>query len=142
MTISEKTAHLKGLIEGLALDADKKETTVINAIVDILDDIALDLADVQEEQAVMADYIDELDYDLGEVEEILLDEDEEDDEDEDLLEAECPNCQETFYFEADTDPENIVCPFCGGHFTCVCQCDDEEADCQLCVNMKEDTAQN
>ena len=154
MTITEKVAHLKGLIEGLALDSDKKETKVISAIVDILDDIALDMADMEEEQAVMADYIDELDYDLGDVESYLFEEDDDDNDDDDdcdcgcdcddeeFLEAECPACHATFCFEADADPEDIVCPACGGHFTCICQCDDEEADCNNCVHTSEDDDEN
>ena len=137
MTISEKVAHLKGLIEGMELDADKKETKLINAITDILDDIALDLSDLTDEQAVMADYIDELDYDLGDVEEYLWDESEEEDElDDAFIEAECPECGKSFCFEADADPENIICPHCGGHFTCICQCDDSDADCGECVKIK------
>lgn len=141
MTITEKVAHLKGLVEGMELDASAKETKLFNAIIDILDDLALDLADTQDEQEAMADYIDELDFDLGEVEEYLYeDEDDEfdDDFDGDFVEAECPDCGESFCFEADADPEDVVCPHCGGHFTCICQCDDADADCASCVNLKED----
>lgn len=144
MTISEKVAHLKGLMEGMELDASAKETKLITAIVDILDDLALDLADVQDEQATMADYMDELDYDLGEVEEYLyeIDEDEdefdEDDFDEGFVETECPECGKEFCFEADADPNDVVCPHCGGHFTCICQCDDEDADCSCCEECEEE----
>ena len=141
MTISEKVAHLKGLMEGMELDASAKETKLFNYIVDILDDLALDLADVEDEQATMADYIDELDYDLGEVEEYLyeVDDDEFDDDfDVGFVETECPECGESFCFEADADPNDVVCPHCGGHFTCICQCDDEDADCANCENCDEE----
>ncbi len=142
MTISEKVAHLKGLMEGMELDASAKETKLFNYIVDILDDIALDLADVQDEQATMADYVDELDYDLGEVEEYLYetedDEFDDDEFDEGFVETECPECGKEFCFEADADPNDVVCPHCGGPFTCICQCDDEDADCANCENCDEE----
>ena len=43
MEISEKVAYLKGLAEGLNLDTDSKEGKLIAAIIDVLDDIALEL---------------------------------------------------------------------------------------------------
>ncbi len=135
MTISEKVAHLKGLIEGMELDANAKETKILNAVTDILDHLAMDLADARDEQETMSDYLDELDCDLGDVEEYLYGEDE-DDEDVDFVEAVCPDCGERFCFEADADPENVVCPHCGGHFTCICQCDQPDADCADCVKLK------
>ena len=47
MTISEKVAHLKGLIEGMELE-DSKNTKLIKAMTDILEDLAYDLEDVQD----------------------------------------------------------------------------------------------
>ena len=43
MEITEKVAYLKGLAEGMELDTEKKEGKLIAAIIDILDDIALEL---------------------------------------------------------------------------------------------------
>lgn len=42
MTLTEKTAYIKGLVEGLELNADEKEVKVINAIIGLLDDMAHD----------------------------------------------------------------------------------------------------
>ena len=50
MTISEKCAYLKGLAEGMNLDASSPEVKLINSIIDILGDVA--------------DAIDEIDEDL------------------------------------------------------------------------------
>ena len=50
MEISEKVAYLKGLAEGLALDTDTKEGKLIAAIIDVLDDIALEIADMLTEE--------------------------------------------------------------------------------------------
>ena len=45
MEITEKVAYLKGLAEGMELDTEKKEGKLLAAIIDVLDDIALELAD-------------------------------------------------------------------------------------------------
>ena len=37
MTLSEKSAYLKGLMDGLKLDTDKNEGKLIAAIIDMLD---------------------------------------------------------------------------------------------------------
>ena len=41
MEITEKVAYLKGLADGLGLDAESKEGKVLLAMIDVLDDIAL-----------------------------------------------------------------------------------------------------
>lgn len=55
MTNTEKVAYIRGLTEGLELDTDKKEVKVINAIIDLLDDIALTLADIEADHEELAD---------------------------------------------------------------------------------------
>ena len=49
MTIGEKVSYIKGLAEGLQLDESTKEGKVLAAIVDVLGDIAENLAEVDEE---------------------------------------------------------------------------------------------
>ena len=48
MTISEKAAYLKGLMDGLELDTEKAEGKMISAIVDLLGDVTKRLSDVEE----------------------------------------------------------------------------------------------
>ena len=89
MEITEKVAYLKGLAEGLALDTEKsKEGKLIAAIIDVLDDMALELADMQDEQCDLEDGLDAVSEDLADVESLIYEElddedDEEDEEDED-----------------------------------------------------------
>ena len=40
MTASEKVAYLKGLVEGLGIDKDKSEGKILNAVIDVLEDLA------------------------------------------------------------------------------------------------------
>ena len=49
MTIRERVAYLKGLVEGMALDPEAKETKVTNAIVDILAEMAVVVETIDED---------------------------------------------------------------------------------------------
>ena len=74
MDILEKCAYIKGLAEGLNIDNSKPEGKVLNAIIDLLSDITATIADMDDEVATLGDYIEEIDHDLGDVEEYLYDE--------------------------------------------------------------------
>ncbi len=141
MTLTEKAAYIKGLADGLGLDESTKEAKIIKALVDIIDDMALSLADAEDDIAVLADeieeieeHIDAVDVDLAEVEEILFDEYEDEDFEDDCdcdcdccdgcddyddeafeYEVECPDCGEVFCFDESVfeDDEPLTCPNCG-----------------------------
>lgn len=119
MTNTEKVAYIRGLTEGLELDTDKKEVKVLNAIIDLLDDIALTLADIEADHEELADQLDAVDEDLGTLEEEFYgdeDEDEEYDADDDdcYYEVTCPACNETLCLTEDIINEgHIDCPSCG-----------------------------
>ena len=55
MEITEKVAYLKGLAEGMELDTEKKEGKLLAAIIDVLDDIALEIADMKADQEELYD---------------------------------------------------------------------------------------
>ena len=46
MEITERVAYLKGLAEGMELNTDKREGKLLAAIIDVLEDIALELEDI------------------------------------------------------------------------------------------------
>ena len=141
MTVTEKVAYLKGLVEGLDFDADKKETKVINAVLDVLEDLALAVSDLDDEMAVVTEQLDAVDEDLADLEEVFYEElddcdcdcdDCDCDCDEDMYEVVCPNCGELIYFDEEIiDEGKAECPACGEvlEFDCECDCDcceDEE----------------
>ena len=72
MSISEKVAYLKGLMEGLNLQ-DNEEVRLIKSIADILAEIAAELAELREDTDTLSDYVEEVDYDLGDLEQAVLD---------------------------------------------------------------------
>ena len=140
MTISEKAAYLKGLMDGLNLDTEKAEGKMIAAIVDLMGDVTRRLADVEETTIAISDELDEIEEDLDAIEDYILDEDEDyddedyDDEDDDdydfddedveegfdfgdpettIYEVECA-CGNIIDFDEETLEEgSIVCPNCG-----------------------------
>ena len=48
MTVTEKVAYFKGLSEGMAIDENSKEGKLINAITEVLADLALSVEDLEE----------------------------------------------------------------------------------------------
>ena len=58
MEILEKVAYLKGLAEGLALDKESKEGKLIGVIIDLLDDMALEMQDLRDEQCEIEEGLD------------------------------------------------------------------------------------
>ena len=79
MTISEKAAYLKGLMDGLNLDTDKAEGKMIAAIVELMGDVTKRLHDVEETTIAISDELDEIEEDLDAIEDYIMDEDEDDD---------------------------------------------------------------
>ncbi len=136
MTISEKAAYLKGLMDGLKLDTEKPEGQLISAIVDLMGDVTRRLTDVEETTINICDELDEIEEDLDAIEDFILDEDEDEDyddedynddfddeeyeegfdfgdEDSTIYEVKC-TCGEIIDFDEETlEKGSIVCPGCG-----------------------------
>ena len=152
MTISEKAAYLKGLMDGLQLDREKPEGQMISAIVDLLGDVTRRLADVEETTIAISDELDEIEEDLDAIEDFILDEEDEDWDDEEydddfdfedeedyeegfdfgdeettVYEVKCA-CGEIIDFDEETlEKGSILCPKCGENLEFTFE-DDEEVD--------------
>lgn len=126
MKNTERVSYIRGLAEGLELDENKKEVKVLNAIIDLLDDLALSMSEMEDNMNDMADQLDAVDEDLGSLEDDFYDDgedEEEDSEDEDsddddnsgcYYEVTCPNCHETVCLSDDLVQEGqMQCPNCG-----------------------------
>ena len=130
MTLSEKAAYLKGLLEGM-----NNEDKVISLMADILRDMALKIEEQQQQLAELNEGVDSIVRDLDALEEELFDDhgdiddiddgdiydpdDYDDDgeelfEDEDLYELTCPTCGDTVCINGAMLAEgSIDCPNCG-----------------------------
>ena len=123
MTISEKTAYLKGLADGLGLDPASKEGKLWNALNDLLGDIAHELEDLRETDRGQAQAIDGVADELSYLEELCGGFDSEDDEDEGRAPY-CGGCCQRGGEPSEEDDEDeklqydgviydATCPVCG-----------------------------
>ncbi len=121
MGISEKVAYLKGLMEGMNLSADSNEGKLFRAIVDVLDEIALEVEDLTDEVMELGDGLDVISDDLSDVEDVLFDEDdfddyddEDEDDEEECYATTCPECEEEIFFDDSVlEDGKVECPNCG-----------------------------
>ena len=111
MTLSEKSAYLKGLMDGMKLSTESDEGKMIAAIVELLGDVTKTLTDVQETTIAISDELDEIEDDLDAIEDFIMDLDDEDfedydeDEDDDFEWDEADELDEGFDFG---DPETTI----------------------------------
>ena len=121
MTVTEKVAYLKGLAEGLALDENKPETKIINAMLDILDELAMSVTDLEDAMDIFSEQLDAVDEDLDELENFVYEElddcdcdcDCDCDDEEEYYDVECPSCGEVICVDGDIlDEGSINCPNC------------------------------
>ena len=154
MTISEKSAYLKGLMDGMKLDTESNEGKMIAAIVDLLGDVTRKVVDIEDTTIAISDELDEIEEDLDAIEDYILDEDDddydyddeedddfwpEDDEDEEfeegfdfgdedttVYEVTCA-CGNVINFDEETlEKGSIVCPNCGETLEFTFDDEDEE----------------
>ena len=137
MTLSEKSAYLKGLMDGLKLNTESDEGKMIAAIVDLLGDLTRKVTDIEDTTIAISDELDEIEEDLDAIEDFIMDDEDEYDDDEDLdwddedededyeegfdfgdeettiYEVQCV-CGEVINFDEQTLEEgSIICPNCG-----------------------------
>jgi ribosomal protein S27E len=138
MGITEKAAYIKGLFEGYEIDAAKKEGKIISEMLTLIADMADEISALKADNRDLHEYVEELDHDLGELEEEIYfgddyDEEEEyedyDEEDSDYYEIECPSCGEIVCFDDSLEEDELVCPACGELVTGIEICD---GDCSNC----------
>jgi len=131
MTVTEKAAYLKGLYAGLNISEEKNEGKMFSAIVDLLEDLALSVQDLEGITGDMEEELDDLSSDLTDLEDEVYGVDEECDcGDDATYEVACPSCGEVLYIDDGVlDEGSINCPSCGEELEFdVSGLDDEEDD--------------
>lgn len=139
--LTERVSYLRGLVDGIKLDENSPESRIFAEIIELLDDMATSIEDVDEKQSDMLEEFSDLQDDVinhiyGEDD---LDEDYDDDRDEDEDDGEfdpeefvCPNCGEILPVDEDLleSEEEITldCPGCGEKVTITLE--DDEPDCE------------
>ncbi len=154
MTLSARVAYLKGLFDGL--DYDKKDSKMMSGILELLEDMAQSVEELEEENAALNEVVDVLmetvfsgnnagaqpvasaeeteEPDADSDEEVFEDSVEEDAVDEDvdmsdqtLYQVICPRCgEEIFVEEHDLEAGSIACPVCGEELEFDMAADDDD----------------
>ncbi|HIY09899.1 MAG TPA: hypothetical protein H9840_01180 [Candidatus Anaerofilum excrementigallinarum] len=151
MNLSEKAAYLKGLADGLEISDTTKEGKLLKAVVELLDEMANSVSNLEEDVDQIYDELDAVDEDMDDLEEYVFgdeedyedEDDEEEDEDEDpYYEITCPKCGETVCVdEATLVSEDLACPNCGTEFEVEFDedCGEEGCDgCQGCCDSEKE----
>lgn len=133
--ILKKVSYLKGYAEGLEISERSDEGKLLRKIVEVIDEIADKVLELDAEQGAIVEQIELIDDDLAELEEFVYGDeegslDEEDDDDFDYFEIECPNCKQTVYIDDDflDDDSPIVCPNCDQEIELDFSCCDHDED--------------
>ncbi|HEX2946443.1 MAG TPA: hypothetical protein VHT96_10860 [Clostridia bacterium] len=150
--LKERVSYLKGLAEGMQISDTTNEGKLLKAILDVLDDVALAVDDVEEVQEQLTEQIDEIDEDLSEIESLIYDDeecdddecdeceecegDEDDGDEEDVIaEFDCPHCGETVNLEdAYMKKDSVLCPHCNKEIEIEWTC-----DCDECADKSDDS---
>lgn len=132
MNLTEKAAYLKGLKDGLNLNTETPEGKLIAALIDLVDEMAVSVTDIEDMSYAVSEELDAIEDELDAIEEVLdedfedeLDEDDDDDDDDDddeeydfddevIYEVKCPTCGEVINLDEEMlDAGGIECPNCG-----------------------------
>ena len=133
MNLTERAAYLKGLKDGLNLSTETAEGKLIAALIELVDEIAVSVTDLEDMSYAITEELDAIGEELDSIEEVLDEEfedeyedeeDEEDDEDEDeeefefddeiIYEVKCPTCGEVINLDEEMlEMGGIECPACG-----------------------------
>ena len=140
MTISEKAAYLKGMMDGMKLDTEANEGKMIAAIVDLLGDLTRKVTDIEDTTIAISDELDEIEEDLDAIEDFIMDEEDDEwdddeeyeegfdfgDEDTTIYSVTCA-CGSVIDFDEETlEAGSIICPDCGETLEFSLEEDDEE----------------
>ena len=107
MTITEKAAYLKGLVEGKGLDPEAGEGKLWHVLAELAGDMAAELAALRKDHEQLSDSMEEVEVSLDYLEELLQED------------------YEDFDDEEEDDGEEDYYPFGRGNFRIV---DDEEEE--------------
>ncbi len=154
--LAERVSYLRGLVEGIDLDKNSKESRIFDEIIELLDDMATSIEGLEETQEEMSDELAETQLDVDDIINIIdgegfedeydeaddyededdFDEEDEEDEEEEYCEKlECPNCGTVLPIDIDLfDQDEIVlkCPECGEDVT-ITLVDEEEDGEEECT---------
>lgn len=122
-TIREKVAYLRGLVDAEESLKKGQVGVLFGKILEVVGDLATEVDELIDAQYELEEYLEEIDFDLAELEDEFLDQCEDDDCDFDdwddlcdpLVEVDCPECHTIVTFDEDflfDEGVQICCPHC------------------------------
>ena len=126
--LTDRASFLKGLAQGMQLNKETNEGKLLAEIIDVIGEMAKEMEKLQETYDELNEYVESIDDDLADMEEVIFG-DEEDGEEEDgedsgcrdddeengeTISYACPHCGHEMEFNAgDVDfDEDVLCPAC------------------------------
>lgn len=106
--LTEKSAYLKGLMDGLNIDDSTKEGKVLLALRDVIDEICETVDTIDADVDDIVEFCSTIDEDLSDVEEAVFDDD--DCDCCDCNDCDCDDCEDC---DCDDCTYEVVCPTCG-----------------------------
>lgn len=114
--LRSKVAYLQGLSAGMNLESDSREGRILNGIIEVLDEFAQSIKEMETAQDQLEDYLESIDEDLFHLEEGVYSDSEDTEEEGEYLEVDCPRCGEVVCFDSDImedeDTVEVTCPNC------------------------------
>lgn len=143
--LMERVSYLKGLADGLNISSDTSEGRLLKEILEVLDDIALTVEELEDDFATTAEDLEDRTEFL---ESVYFGDDEDDDyddyddDDEDIDTIVCPACKGIITFseeQINDDFTVFTCPACGEEIELELY-DDEDGCCmcEFCGDYDED----
>lgn len=135
--VRERVSYLRGLAEGMQISDATNESKLMKAMIDVIDEIAMAVDEIDEMQAQLSQQMEDVDEDLAHLEKIVYEDDckgcscDSSGEEECLCLAqiECPHCSENIDVREemiDEDGEALECPNCNKKVDIEWNCEDND----------------
>lgn len=133
--LEKRAAYLKGLADGMKVEEESNSGRLIAQLIELVNDMAIAIEEVSAQ-------LDEVDEDLGDLEEYCYDDDcdcdcdcdcDDDydyDYEDDMVQINCPHCGDEVYLDEELlDQDEVICPSCRETITLEFDCCCDECDC-------------
>ncbi|KJS00804.1 MAG: AraC family transcriptional regulator [Peptococcaceae bacterium BRH_c4a] len=98
------------------IETESKEGRILTNVIEVLDDFATTIKEMEEAHDQLENYLESIDEDLFHLEEDVYNDEAEASEEGEYLEVDCPRCGEVVCFESDVledeDTIEVTCPNC------------------------------
>ena len=122
MDLNAKAAYIKGLMEGMNFDVNTNEGKLISAMLGLLEDLAEQVTEHDNELSQVYDELESVVYDVDDE-----DYDDEDDGEDAEYELTCPNCGTVLTVDEETlMNDELYCPNCSAPFNVQVDAEDEQ----------------